>query len=302
MTSSQLYAQGKGTDGKDKHWILNNKFWDNVEQYGTMNENLQKYYAKSGYSPEKIVYKAGDESDLFYETAKMTSFGIADGMVTAGLSLIGGGLGMIGNSAKVSGALGKIANGAATAVEQFARWGGPTLSTAGIANAYARGTYQENVVNNLNKLDEYAHNNANEIFVDLYKNDTNFKKKVDSDTKAEFNKLKADFDRQLIYNGAKLSREEYTEQMNRLFEQAANNVASDQIETNYQNIKNHEGYTNAVNKATEDATIGAQVAGVTDALKYLPVSELGFIITSFGVPAAIILPPSVPAPGPISTK
>ena len=36
--------------------------------------------------------------------------------------------------------------------------------------------------------------------------------------------------------------------------------------------------------------------------KYFPVSEFGLFITSCGVPSAIILPPSTPAPGPISTR
>ncbi|MNI53983.1 hypothetical protein D3C73_1088460 [compost metagenome] len=49
---------------------------------------------------------------------------------------------------------------------------------------------------------------------------------------------------------------------------------------------------------------GVRLAGTsifTRPDRYLPVSESGWAITSFGVPSATMLPPCTPAPGPIST-
>lgn len=288
MSNLELFQQGKGRDGNDKDWFLNNQFWTNAEQWGTMNEKLQKEYAKAGFSREKNVYKAGDESDIIYESLKMSSFALADAaasIIPYAIGGVGGAIGKggsaltkLGTVSKAANYLGKAANVTAKALSGTSKaitGAMPAVSAIGIGNAYGRGAYQENIMNNINKLEGYAQEHGKQLFVDKYTNDNGFKSEVDKATYKEYARLKKEFEQNLAASGRVLSQQEmdaYDEDLNK---QAVDNVTNNYVQNNINDIKNSGEYANMINKATESATTGAMTASVTDAIKYLPVNYLG---------------------------
>ena len=106
LSKIALDDMGYDSDGNERGWFNNAQFWTDAEQFGTMDEEELAQYKKLGHSPYKVVYKPGDESDIWYETIKMTSFGLAD--MASNFVPVGGmaaGTNMIAKAAKITGAM-----------------------------------------------------------------------------------------------------------------------------------------------------------------------------------------------------
>ena len=191
MSVTDLDYLGKDAEGNTRSDFLNNQFWADAEQYGTLDSNEIKQYKKLGASPYKVVYKPGDDSDLLYDTIKMTSFAIAD---AASMLIPGYGetVGAAMQTTKAASLLGKAISTLGKGIyytSKLAKAAQPTISATAIGHAYGRGVFGEALTQNMQQLEEYAYTFAQKNFHDNYYSNKQFKDQVDKDIQTEFNKL-----------------------------------------------------------------------------------------------------------------
>ena len=278
MSVADLDYLGKNAQGYTRDAMWNNQFWSDAEQYGTLNWDEQRQYKKLGASPYKVVYKPGDDSDLVYETAKMVSFGIADGAATAlpwaGESLgtamtLTKGASMVNKASRV---VGKSLNYASKAAKGIH----PTVGAAAIGHAYGRGVFGEALAQNMQQLEESTYNKARQNFLEYYKSLTSFKNQVDKEVQLEYNKLKSAQKRQLASSegNTKIVDENLNDKV--LMDKARQNVANFYINKGAKEIQNSSRYFNMVGKASESASNAAMTSAITDGLKYTIVNNFGY--------------------------
>ena len=278
MSVTDLDYLGKDAEGNTRSDFLNNQFWADAEQYGTLDSNEIKQYKKLGASPYKVVYKPGDDSDLLYETIKMTSFAIAD---AASMLIPGYGetVGAAMQTTKAASLLGKAISTLGKGIyytSKLAKAAQPTISATAIGHAYGRGVFGEALTQNMQQLEEYAYTFAQKNFHDNYYSNKQFKDQVDKDVQTEFNKLKNIQKAELNTSegNKEIANQGLTDEA--LMEKAKQIVSSTYIDRGVKDIQNSDDYFDMVGKASESASDAAMTAAITDGAKYILVNNFGY--------------------------
>lgn len=278
MSVADLDYLGKDAKGNTRDAMWNNQFWSDAEQYGTLNWDEQRQYKKLGVSPYKVVYKPGDDSDLLYETIKMTSFGIADAASMA-IPVFGETVGSAMQVTKATSMLNKAANVVGKGIyytSKAAKAVQPTIGATAIGHAYGRGVFEETLAQNMQQLEESTYTHAQKNFLDNYNNNKQFKAQVDRDIQAEFNRLKNAQIRELKTSEG--SKRIVDQDLNNkiLMEKARQNVSSTYVNRGAKDIQSSDGYFDMVGKASESASDAAMTAAITDGAKYAIVNNFGY--------------------------
>lgn len=283
-----LHNMGKNPDGSDIKgafgidWMtLNPQYWTRAEQFGTLDENEQKQYEKIGSSPYKVAYNPNEDSDLWYESFKMMSFGLADAAAQA----IPFGIGTVGKALSTGSKIGKLARGfgkvldttgklltAETKVGQVAQG---TAGALGIAYAYNRGTFQETLQQNLANAEEAAMTASRNDIYNQYHTDKNYKASVDRLIKARAAGLKAEYIAQMHRDGGmKIADEKALDKM--LHAKAQEAVLGELVQNRIKERMSSKEYANLQQKAIDGAGDAAFNTFWPEAIKYGFVNTMGY--------------------------
>ena len=283
-----LHNMGKNPDGSDIKgafgidWMtLNPQYWTRAEQFGTLDENEQKQYEKIGSSPYKVAYNPNEDSDLWYESFKMMSFGLADAAAQA----IPFGIGTVGKALSTASKVGKLARGfgkvldttgklltAETKVGQVAQG---TAGALGIAYAYNRGTFQETLQQNLANAEEVAMTASKNDIYNQYHTDKNYKASVDRLIKARATGLKAEYIAQMHRDGGmKIADEKALDKM--LHAKAQEAVLGELVQNRVKERMSSKEYANLQQKAIDGAGDAAFNTFWPEAIKYGFVNTMGY--------------------------
>lgn len=283
-----LHNMGKNPDGSDIKgafgidWMtLNPQYWTRAEQFGTLDENEQKQYEKIGSSPYKVAYNPNEDSDLWYESFKMMSFGLADAAAQA----IPFGIGTVGKALSTASKVGKLARGfgkvldttgklltAETKVGQVAQG---TAGALGIAYAYNRGTFQETLQQNLANAEEAAMAASRNDIYNQYHTDQNYKASVDRLIKAKAVGLKAEYIAQMHRDGGmKIADEKALDKM--LHAKAQEAVLGELVQNRIKERMSSKEYANLQQKAIDGAGDAAFNTFWPEAIKYGFVNTMGY--------------------------
>ena len=278
MSIADLDYLGKDANGNTRDAMWNNQFWSDAEQYGTLNWDEQRQYKKLGASPYKVVYKPGDDSDLLYETIKMTSFGIADAASMA-IPVFGETVGSAMQVTKAASMLNKAANVVGKGIyytSKATKAVQPTIGATAIGHAYGRGVFGEALAQNMQQLEESTYTHAQKNFLDNYKGNKQFKAQVDRDIQAEFNRLKNAQIKEL--KASEGSKKIVDQDLNNkvLMEKARQIVSSAYVDRGSKEIQSSDAYFDMVGKASESASDAAMTAAITDGAKYAIVNNFGY--------------------------
>lgn len=278
MSVADLDYLGKDANGNTRDAVWNNQFWSDAEQYGTLNWDEQRQYKKLGASPYKVVYKPGDDSDLLYETLKMTSFGIADAASMA-IPVFGETIGSAMQVTKAASMLNKAANVVGKGIyytSKATKAVQPTIGATAIGHAYGRGVFGETLAQNMQQLEESTYTHAQKNFLDNYNSNKQFKAQVDRDIQAEFNRLKNAQIKEL--KASEGSKRIVDQDLNNkvLMEKARQIVSSAYVDRGSKEIQSSDAYFDMVGKASESASDAAMTAAITDGAKYAIVNNFGY--------------------------
>lgn len=283
-----LHNMGKNPDGSDIKgafgidWMtLNPQYWTRAEQFGTLDESEQKQYEKIGSSPYKVAYNPNEDSDLWYESFKMMSFGLADAAAQA----IPFGIGTVGKALSTASKVGKLARGfgkvldttgklltAETKVGQVAQG---TAGALGIAYAYNRGTFQETLQQNLANAEEAAMTASRNDIYNQYHTDKNYKASVDRLIKAKAVGLKAEYIAQMHRDGGmKIADEKALDKM--LHAKAQEAVLGELVQNRIKERMSSKEYANLQQKAIDGAGDAAFNTFWPEAIKYGFVNTMGY--------------------------
>ena len=283
-----LHNMGKNPDGSDIKgafgidWMtLNPQYWTRAEQFGTLDENEQKQYEKIGSSPYKVAYNPNEDSDLWYESFKMMSFGLADAAAQA----IPFGIGTVGKALSTASKVGKLARGfgkvldttgklltAETKVGQVAQG---TAGALGIAYAYNRGTFQETLQQNLANAEEAAMAASRNDIYNQYHTDKNYKESVDRLIKAKAVGLKAEYIAQMHRDRSmKIADEKALDKM--LHAKAQEAVLGELVQNRIKERMSSKEYANLQQKAIDGAGDAAFNTFWPEAIKYGFVNTMGY--------------------------
>ena len=283
-----LHNMGKNPDGSDIKgafgidWMtLNPQYWTRAEQFGTLDENEQKQYEKIGSSPYKVAYNPNEDSDLWYESFKMMSFGLADAAAQA----IPFGIGTVGKALSTASKVGKLARGfgkvldttgklltAETKVGQVAQG---TAGALGIAYAYNRGTFQETLQQNLANAEEATMTASRNDIYNQYHTDKNYKASVDRLIKAKAVGLKAEYIAQMHRDGGmKIADEKALDKM--LHAKAQEAVLGELVQNRIKERMSSKEYANLQQKAIDGAGDAAFNTFWPEAIKYGFVNTMGY--------------------------
>nr|DAK84485.1 MAG TPA: chromosome segregation ATPase [Caudoviricetes sp.] len=283
-----LHNMGKNPDGSDIKgafgidWMtLNPQYWTRAEQFGTLDENEQKQYEKIGSSPYKVAYNPNEDNDLWYESFKMMSFGLADAAAQA----IPFGIGTVGKALSTASKVGKLARGfgkvldttgklltAETKVGQVAQG---TAGALGIAYAYNRGTFQETLQQNLANAEEAAMTASRNDIYNQYHTDKNYKASVDRLIKAKAVGLKAEYIAQMHKDGGmKIADEKALDKM--LHAKAQEAVLGELVQNRVKERMSSKEYANLQQKAIDGAGDAAFNTFWPEAIKYGFVNTMGY--------------------------
>lgn len=283
-----LHNMGKNPDGSDIKgafgidWMtLNPQYWTRAEQFGTLDENEQKQYEKIGSSPYKVAYNPNEDSDLWYESFKMMSFGLADAAAQA----IPFGIGTVGKALSTASKVGKLARGfgkvldttgklltAETKVGQVAQG---TVGALGIAYAYNRGTFQETLQQNLANAEEAAMTASKNDIYNQYHTDKNYKASVDRLIRAKAAGLKAEYIAQMHRDGGmQIADEKALDKM--LYAKAQEAVLGELVQNRIKERMSSKEYANLQQKAIDGAGDAAFNTFWPEAIKYGFVNTMGY--------------------------
>ena len=283
-----LHNMGKNPDGSDIKgafgidWMtLNPQYWTRAEQFGTLDENEQKQYEKIGSSPYKVAYNPNEDSDLWYESFKMMSFGLADAAAQA----IPFGIGTVGKALSTASKVGKLARGFGkvldttgkllTAESKVGQVAQGTAGALGIAYAYNRGTFQETLQQNLANAEEVAMTASRNDIYNQYHTDKNYKASVDRLIKARAAGLKADYIAQIRRDGGmKIADEKALDKM--LHAKAQEAVLGELVQNRIKERMSSKEYANLQQKAIDGAGDAAFNTFWPEAIKYGFVNTMGY--------------------------
>lgn len=279
-----LDDMGKDSNGEDRGSFNNAQFWTNAEQFGTLDKEEQAKYKELGSSPYKVVYKPGDETDLWYESIKMTSFGLADiaiNLIPAGS--MAAGTNIMTKAAQMTGAMSKAMSTVGKTLYYTGKVGtrvNPTISAIGIGNAYGRGVFGETFTGNLQQLEQSVTDQAQREVFDFYNTNPEYKAQFDAKVEQEYLSLMSQYSQQLAqqngsFNGDRgiyLDNSNDLEFQEILRNQAMRNVTQRETSEWAKNFRNSEGYSKALQEAAESASSAALTASLTTAVKYVAVN------------------------------
>lgn len=283
-----LHNMGKNPDGSDIKgafgidWMtLNPQYWTRAEQFGTLDENEQKQYEKIGSSPYKVAYNPNEDSDLWYESFKMMSFGLADASAQAiplGIGTVGKFLSTASKVGKLARSFGKVLDTtgklltAETKVGQVAQG---TAGALGIAYAYNRGTFQETLQQNLANAEEAAMTASRNDIYNQYNTDKNYKASVDRLIKAKAAGLKAEYIAQMHREGGmQIADEKALDKM--LHAKAQEAVLGELVQNRIKERMSSKEYANLQQKAIDGAGDAAFNTFWPEAIKYGFVNTMGY--------------------------
>lgn len=278
MSRTILHNLGKNADGSDEFFLVSPQYWSDAEQYGTMDEDLQKKYKNYGTSPYKVAYNPNEDSDLWYEAFKMGSFGATDALmmlIPTGVGWLGKSLQTVSKTSRILNYTGKFLEGASRVFSTQSKTGQTLQATAGalgIAHAYERGAFQETLAGNLTKIDEAVFADSNNAVHERYKNDSEYKGYVDG----LISKRAVEIKRQRLselQEGQSYLEDALDKQAN---EQATNEVLSNEIDAEINKRKAEKRYQMLYAEAFNSAGATAAATFVPEALKYALVNNWGY--------------------------
>ena len=282
---STLHNMGKSIGvlapaGSDDDSILNAAYWTDAEQFGTLSKAEQEQYKKLGSSPYKVAYNPNEDSDLWYESFKMMSFGIAD----AASMLIPFGVGVAGRALSTASKAGKVVNGLGkgmdtaskyltyqTRVGQAVQGGAGAL---GIAYAYNRGAFQETLAQNLVNAEEVNMNRSKKEVYDMYQNDKQYKGQIDAFINARANEMKANYMAQATQEGNQVIDSPQLDEMIRARAQEA--VLGEIVQQRAEQKKGTQEYAALQQEAINSAGDAAVRTFLPEAVKYGLVNTMGY--------------------------
>lgn len=283
-----LHNMGKNPDGSDIKgafgidWMtLNPQYWTRAEQFGTLDENEQKQYEKIGSSPYKVAYNPNEDSDLWYESFKMMSFGLADAAAQAipfGIGTVGKALSTASKVGKLARSFGKVLDTTGkllTAETKAGQIAQGTAGALGIAYAYNRGTFQETLQQNLANVEETAMTASRNDIYNQYHTDKNYKASVDRLIKARAAGLKAEYIAQMHRDGGmKIADEKALDKM--LHAKAQEAVLGELVQNRIKERMSSKEYANLQQKAIDGAGDAAFNTFWPEAIKYGFVNTMGY--------------------------
>ena len=282
---STLHNMGKSIGvlapaGSDDDSILNAAYWTDAEQFGTLSKAEQEQYKKLGSSPYKVAYNPNEDSDLWYESFKMMSFGIAD----AASMLIPFGVGVAGRALSTASKAGKVVNGLGkgmdtaskyltyqTRVGQAVQGGAGAL---GIAYAYNRGAFQETLAQNLANAEEVNMNRSKKEVYDMYQNDKQYKGQIDALINARADEMKANYMAQATQEGNQVIDSPQLDEMIKARAQEA--VLSEMVQQRAEQKKGTQEYAALQQEAINSAGDAAVRTFLPEAVKYGLVNTMGY--------------------------
>ena len=283
-----LHNLGKNSDGSDikgpqgLDWLtLNPVYWTRAEQFGTLDENLQKQYEELGVSPYKVMYNPNEDSDLLYESFKMMSFGLAD----AGAQLLPFGIGRVGKVLNEAKSLGKVVNGfgkvldvagkSLTAQSKFGQVTQGLLGAGGIGYAYGRGAFQETLAQNLANMEENETARVQSDIYNKYNTDKKYKANIDKQIDAVASKMKQQYLAQMRKDGGmQIADEKAIDKMIR--SQAQDAVLAKEVEAGINESKASGRYAALQQEAIDGAGDTAFRTFLPEAIKYGLVNNFGY--------------------------
>lgn len=276
LSLTALDDLGKDGNGEDRGWFNNAQFWTNAEQFGTMDENEIAQYKKLGYSPYKVVYKPGDESDIWYEAIKMTSFGLADmasnfipaGGVTLGTNIIGRAASMTGMMSRAMSYAGKGLYYTSKGLQKAM----PVVGATAIGNAYGRGVFGETFTGNLQQLEQSVADQAQREVYNLYNTDKQYKAQMDAEVEQEYQNLVAQQQQRIQLSEGQMRILDTEANEEALRSRALQSVLSRKTTEWADNFKNSDMYGRALQEAAESASDAALTSSLTTAAKYTAVN------------------------------
>jgi hypothetical protein len=287
-----LHNMGRNEDGSEDTSILNPQYWTRAEQFGTLDEDAQKKYEQLGSSPYKVVYNPNEESDLWYESFKMMSFGLADAasqLIPYGIGTAGKILSTASKVGRVGRALGAATDFAGRALTAQTKAGQVLQGSAGalgIAYAYERGAFQETLAQNLANAEEALLNTSRKDIYDRYQNDDTYKKEVDNLVSLKAAELKKAYLAQLRQDGGNQVADEKAID-NMLRAKAQDEVLNDLVQRNVEDRKSSQEYANLQNAAITSAGQAAFNTFLPEAIKYGIVNTVGFRKWMYSNPTGI---------------
>lgn len=276
LSLTALDDLGKDGNGEDRGWFNNAQFWTNAEQFGTMDEDELAQYKKLGYSPYKVVYKPGDESDIWYEAIKMTSFGLADmasNFIPAGGATLGAN--MIDKAAKMTGMMSKAMSYAGKGLYYGSKGlqkVQPVVGATAIGNAYGRGVFGETFTGNLQQLEQSVADQAQREVYNLYNSDKQYKAQVDAEVEQRYQELVAEQQQQIQLSEGQMRILDQSANEEALRARALQDVLSRKTTEWADDFKNSDIYGEALQEAAESASDAALTSSLTTAAKYTAVN------------------------------
>ena len=281
IARSTLHNLGKNTDGSDDDSWLNPQYWTRAEQFGTLDENEQLQYEKLGTSPYKVVYDPLEDTDVWYESFKMMSFGLADAasmFIPFGIGMAGRSLGAMSKAGSVGRGLGKAMNYAGrtlSAESKFGRTAQGLAGAGGIAYAYQRGAFQETLAKNLASAEEALIDASKKDIYNSYQNNDTFRSQVDKRINARAAEMKAEYMAQASADTDNRILDEATiDKMVRA--RAQDEVLGEYVARRAQERKGSDEYAQLQQKAIDEAGDAATTAFLPEAIKYGLVNTIGF--------------------------
>ena len=269
-----LHQAGKNADGSEDDSLLNPVYRTKAEQYGTFLDSSIAKYEKWGVSPNQVAWMPGKDSDLLYETFKMASFSVADGLSM----LLPYGVGSMGKALSTAGGVGKVGRGIGKVMEVTGdlaanRYIQGTLGAVGIADAYERGAFRETLEQNLLNADETLLNRARDMVQEKYDSDEDYMDQVDQQIAARAASMKAEYLNRLDGSSQAMDDESLD---SILYEKARQAVFSELIEGTLANLNNGKEAADLRARAYTSAARTANLIFIPEAVKYSLVNALGF--------------------------
>lgn len=276
LSKIALDDMGYDSDGNERGWFNNAQFWTDAEQFGTIDKEELAQYKKLGHSPYKVVYKPGDESDIWYEAIKMTSFGLADmasnfvpvGSMTAGAN-------MIAKAAKMTGAMSKAMQIGGKALYYTGKVGqkaNPIIGATAIGNAYGRGVFGETFAGNLQQVEQSVADQAQKEVYNLYTTNDEYKTSVDAEVEQRYRELAAEQQAQIMASDGQMRILDPKANEDVLRSKALQEVLNNRTNQWAEEYKNSDMYGRALQEAAESASDAALTSSLTTAAKYTAVN------------------------------
>ncbi len=282
-----LHNLGKNEDGSDIEgaagidWMtLNPQYWTKAEQFGTLDKDEQNQYEKIGSSPYKVTYDPNEDSDLWYESFKMMSFGIADGLsqlVPFGIGATGRALSTASKVGKVARGFGKVLDTTGKMLTAETRTGQILQGTSGalgIAYAYNRGAFPETLQQNIENMEERVSNKIHNDIYNRYHTDKKYKAELDQKIDGIAKAMKQDYlDKMKMEGGMKPVDMNAIDKM--MHAKAQDYILAEEVRNNTAAFKESKDYADMQQKAIDGAGDAAFNTYWTEALKYGMVNNFG---------------------------